>query len=115
MMIPFKYNVRNLRVRWVTTLMTVLSTGFVVWATVLAFGLNEGLGHTLRISGHPLDLIVLRKGSNNEIGSGMEEQVARQVATLDGIATDASGQPQCSVEFVTILTKPRRGEGGTTF
>ncbi len=33
-MIPIKYNIRNLRVRWVTTLMTVVGTGLVVWATV---------------------------------------------------------------------------------
>ena len=37
-----------------------------------------------------------------------------EIANLDGIATDSSGQPLCSSEFVTILTKPRRGNGGTT-
>ena len=43
------------------------------------------------------------------------QQTARKVATLDGIDTDdASGQPLCSIEFATILTKPRRGNGGTT-
>ena len=26
-MIPLKYNVRNLRVRWITTVMTVFGTG----------------------------------------------------------------------------------------
>jgi putative ABC transport system permease protein len=50
-MIPAKYNLRNLRVRWVTTLMTVLGTALVVWASVLSFGLNEGLEHALEISG----------------------------------------------------------------
>jgi putative ABC transport system permease protein len=113
-MIPVKYNIRNLRVRWVNTLMTVVGTGLVVWATVLTFGLTDGLEHALRISGEKLDLIVLRKGSTEETSSGIEQQVARQVATLDGIAKGADGTPLCSVEFVTILTKPRRGDGGTT-
>jgi putative ABC transport system permease protein len=113
-MIPAKYNVRNLRVRWMTTLMTVLATGLVVWASVLSFGLTDGLDHALRITGNPLDLIVLRKGSQNETSSGIEQRIAREVATLGGIAKDAQGQPMCSVEFVTILTKPRRGNGGTT-
>ena len=113
-MIPAKYNLRNLRVRWVTTLMTVLGTGLVVWATVLSFGLADGLEHALAITGNELDLIVLRKGSNEESSSGIEQQLARQVATLDGIARDADGQPMCSVEFVTILTAPRRGDAGTT-
>src|SRR5260221_655828 len=47
-MIPVKYNIRNLRVRWVTTLMTVVGTGLVVWATVLSFGLSDGLELALR-------------------------------------------------------------------
>ena len=113
-MIPVKYNVRNLGVRWTTTLMTVIATALVVWATVLTFGLVEGIEHSLRISGEPLDLIVLRKGSTEETASSVTQQQARELANLDGIAQDASGQPMCSAEFVTILTKPRRGNGGTT-
>ncbi len=113
-MVPAKYNIRNLRVRWMTTLMTVLGTGLVVWATVLTFGLTDGLEYALRTSGQPLDLIVLRKGSNDETGSGIDQQTARKVATLDGIAADEQGRPLCSIEYSTILTKPRRGDGGTT-
>jgi putative ABC transport system permease protein len=113
-MIPAKYNVRNLRVRWVTTVMTVLGIGLVVWATVLSFGLADGLEHALLISGDELDLIVLRKGSQDEVSSGIEQRLAREVATLEGIARDNEETPLCSVEFVTILTKPRRGDGGTT-
>src|SRR5579872_3799243 len=113
-MIPIKYNIRNLRVRWVTTLMTVVGTGLVVWATVLSFGLSDGLDHALRISGDDLDLIVLRKGSTDETSSNIDQKLAREVANLDGIARDNSGEPMCSAEFVTILTKPRRHDGGTT-
>jgi len=112
-MIPAKYNLRNLRVRWRTTLMTVLSTGLVVWASVLSFGLTDGLQYALKVTGHELDLIVVRKGATDEISSGIEQKVAREIASLPGIAKDAQGQPQCSVEFVTILTKPRRNNGGT--
>ncbi|MBS0265087.1 MAG: ABC transporter permease [Planctomycetes bacterium] len=113
-MITLKYNIRNLRVRWVTTLMTVVGTGLVVWATVLSFGLSDGLEHALRISGDDLDLIVLRKGSTEETSSSIEQKPAREIATLDGIAKDDAGEPLCSSEFVTILTKPRRNNGGTT-
>lgn len=112
-MIPVKYNLRNLRVRWMTTLMTVLSTGLVVWASVLSFGLTDGLQYALKVTGHELDLIVVRKGATDEIGSGIEQKVAREVSSLPGIARGEQGQPMCSVEFVTILTKPRRNNGGT--
>jgi putative ABC transport system permease protein len=113
-MIPIKYNIRNLRVRWVTTLMTVIATGWVVWATVLTFGMTDGLEHALRISGDELDVIVMRKGSDSETSSAIEAQTAREIANLDGIARGPDGQPLCSTEFVTILTKPRRNKGGTT-
>lgn len=113
-MIPLKYNVRNVRVRWVTTLMTALVIALVVWSAVLTFGLIDGLEHALRVGGHPLDLIVMRKGSQEETSSGIEQPIAREVATLDGIARDAEGRPMCSVEYVTILSKPRRNNAETT-
>ncbi len=94
--------------------MTVIGTGLVVWATVLTFGLTDGLEHALRISGEPLDVIVLRKGANDETSSSVSEALASEIASLDGIAIDANGKPMCSAEYVTILTKPRRGNGGTT-
>lgn len=113
-MIPVKYNLRNMRVRWVTTAMTVLGTGLVVWASVLTFGLTGGLEYSLRISGDPLDVIVMRKGSDAETSSSIQAQTAREVATLTGIAKGQDGHPLCAMEFVTILTKPRRNQGGTT-
>jgi putative ABC transport system permease protein len=113
-MIPAKYNLRNLRVRWVTTLITVFSTALVVLISVLVFGMIDGLEYALRVSGHPLDLIVLRKGSTDEISSGLQQQMSREVSSLPGIAKDENGQPMCSVELCTILTKPRRNNGGTT-
>ncbi len=113
-MIPLKYNIRNMRARWVTTLMTVVGTGLVVWICVLTFGLADGLNHALRISGDALDIIVMRKGSDAETSSAIEAKTAREIASLPGIAKDAQGEPLCSTEFVTILTKPRRNNNGTT-
>ncbi len=75
-MIPIKYNLRNLRVRWKTTLLTTMATGLVVWSSCILFGMVEGLQYSLTISGDPLDLIVLRKGSSNEIGGGFSSDKA---------------------------------------
>lgn len=113
-MIPLKYNYRNLRVRWVTTLMTMLSIALVVCAMVVTFGLTDGLEHALRISGHPLELIALRKGATDETGSTITPQQAEQLATQPEIARDDQGAPFCSAEFVTILNKPKRNNAGTS-
>src|SRR6516225_6165449 len=101
-MIPLKYNVRNLRVRWKTTLMTVLGTGLVVWSSCILFGLVEGLQYSLNISGDPLDLIILRKGSTAETNGGYSLRTAEQIATLPGIARDESGMPLVAMELINI-------------
>src|SRR5271167_1479455 len=101
-MIPLKYNVRNLRVRWKTTLMTVLGTGLIVWSSCILFGLVEGLEHSLTISGDPLDLIVLRKGSSNENTGGFELAKAESLKTVPGIMHGESVGPLVAMEIIHI-------------
>jgi putative ABC transport system permease protein len=112
-MIPLKYNVRNLRVRWVSTLMTVLGTGLIVWSSCILFGLVEGLQHSLTVSGDPLDLLVLRKGSSTETTSGFSTSKADELATLPGIARGESGQPMVASELVYIPMAERVGGSRT--
>lgn len=112
-MIPLKYNFRNVRLRWVTNLLTVVSTALVVIVSILTFGLTEGLNNALSVSGDPLDILVMRKGSDAETSSAIESKVAREVVNLPGIAKDAQGKPIAALEYVTILTKPRRNNAGT--
>jgi putative ABC transport system permease protein len=109
-MIPLKYNTRNLRVRWKTTLMTVLGTGLVVWSSCILFGLVDGLEHSLSISGDPLDFIVMRKGSSNETTGGFESSKADELVNLPGIARD-NGGPLVAKELLNIPIATR--ENGT--
>ena len=76
-MIPLKYMLRSLSVRWVTTLLTCLAIGIVVFASVLTFGMVEGIEHALASSGDATDLIIMRKGSNNELSSTIAPTAAR--------------------------------------
>ena len=111
-MIPLKYNVRNLRMRWVGTLMTVLGTGLVVWSSCILFGLVQGLQHSLNVSGDPLGLIVLRKGSTEESNGGFAASQADDIATLKGIARVEKGQLVAN-EMVNIAIAERL-EGSRT-
>lgn len=111
-MVPIKYNIRSLRSRWVSSMMTVLGTGLVVWASVLSFGLADGLNHTLEVSGEKLDIIVMRKGSTAETNSTVSEAVSREIDALSGIATNADGAKLCSPELVVLDNVPRRGDNG---
>lgn len=112
--IPVKYTMRNLRARWVTTLLTALGTGMVVFASALSFGLSAGLSRAMLISADKLGIVCLRKGSLDEVSSGIDIQTADRVATLEGIAVDQSGEQLVSVEFVITVMKRRRGDNGST-
>ncbi|MEO8268478.1 MAG: FtsX-like permease family protein [Aureliella sp.] len=112
-MIPLKYNLRSLRVRWATTLLTCIAIGVVVFASVLTFGMISGIEHALSASGDAADLIIMRQGSSDEMSSNISPNSARELANLPGIATGPNGEPLASPEFVTILIKPRRNNGGT--
>jgi putative ABC transport system permease protein len=111
--IPVKYNLRSLRIRWVTTLLTAIFTGLLVCASVFVFGLVDGLRRAFDVSSDELKLIVLRKGATDEIGSQIDGTLGRELGVVlgaEGIATDAHGRVMSSAEMVTILTKPRRGD-----
>lgn len=105
-MIPFKYNVRNLRARWVSTTMTVFGTALVVWSSCLLFMLVEGLNYSLNVSGDPLGMIILRKGSTNETNGGFDAPKADDLATLSGLAT-SDGQPLLAKEMLNIALLAR--------
>jgi putative ABC transport system permease protein len=106
-MIPIKYNVRNLRVRWKTTLMTMLGTALLVASSCILFGFVEGLEYSLNISGDPLDLIIIRKGSSNETTGGFESAKADQILNLPGIMRDTTGAPLAAKELLNIANGER--------
>jgi putative ABC transport system permease protein len=106
-MIPFKYNLRSLRVRRTVTLMTILGTGLVVWSSCILFGLVDGLSHSLQVSGDPLDLIVLREGATAETTSGFDATTAATIATLPGILRDVDGLSLSAPELVFIPVAER--------
>jgi len=83
-MIPIKYNIRSLSVRWVTTLLTVLAIGIVVFASILTFGMIEGINNAFTSSGDESDLIVMRQGSTDEMSSTIAPEVARDLMTVEG-------------------------------
>ncbi|MDZ4780991.1 MAG: ABC transporter permease [Planctomycetia bacterium] len=112
-MIPIKYNLRSIWARKVGSLMTIVSTGIAVGASVFALGLSAGLDQTLEVSAGPLDIIVLRQGSSSETASGVSEAVAREILALPGIATDQQGRPLAAPELVVVTYLPRRGNAGS--
>ena len=103
MSIPLAYNLRNLIVRKTTTIMTALGIALTVAVLLAMLALLNGLHTTLAVSGDPLQIIVMRKGSESEIVSNFSRTQFRDLLFKPGIATGRDGQPLASLEVISII------------
>ena len=111
MAIPLKYNLRNLVVRRVSTLMTVGTIALVVAVFVALFALANGLNSALVATGAPENVIIIRPGSQTEMQSGMSKEAFQIIQTLPGIARDQNDRPKASAEIAVVVNLPRRETG----
>src|ERR1043166_3507218 len=113
MALPLKYNLRNLRVRWRSTLATVLGIGLVVMVFIFVRSLGHGMEATYIRTGDARNLIVLRKGATAESSSQISRDEARRIHYLTGIAQDSQGNPICSAEIIVLIILDRATGAGT--
>src|ERR1035437_8209778 len=106
MAIPVTYNLRNLVVRKTTTIMTALGIALTVAVLLAILALVNGLRTTLSVSGDPLHVLVLRKGSDSELVSVFTRSQFQDLKFKAGIATGRDGQPLASMEVVTMMILP---------
>lgn len=83
------------------SLLTASVIALVVLACTLLMGLISSMQRTFTTTGHELNLVVLRKGSDNDGSSQMPLEAYQAVRYLDGIArTGADNRPLVSPELV---------------
>ncbi|HMK57136.1 MAG TPA: ABC transporter permease [Dissulfurispiraceae bacterium] len=109
--IPFSYNLRNLWTRRLTTGLTIGGMALVVFVFSAVLMLAEGLKKTLVATGSPENVVVIRKGSDSEIQSGVERLQASTIETQPEVAIGADGQPLVAKELVVVIVLPKRGTG----
>jgi putative ABC transport system permease protein len=103
MAIPISYNLRNLVARKTTTLMTALGIALTVAVLLSVSAMVEGLRTSLSGTGHPLNVLVLRKGGTAELNSVIRPESFQDLKTKPGIARGKDGQPMASLELVTVI------------
>jgi hypothetical protein len=103
MAIPLSYSFRNLRERKTTTLMTALGIGLTVAVLLAAYALVAGLRQAFEASGHPLQVLVTRKGSDSELSSNFRRSVYNDLRFKPGIARTPAGEPLASLEVVSVI------------
>lgn len=108
-MVPLRYNVRSLFVRKVTTFATAIGIALVVFVFAGALMLNEGVNRAVQSSARPDNVIVLRKGSDNELSSGFPQA---NLALLASSSQAAKGDGNVIGEIVVVVTAERVGGNG---
>ncbi len=111
MALPLKYNLRNLVVRRTTTLVTALSITLTVAVFLTLMALAQGLQSSLSATGSPLNVLVMREGSQSESVSVVARNMLNTIKYLHGIARDPSGNPWVSPELIVLVNLPERAAG----
>lgn len=111
MAVPLSYSWRNLKTRRLTTLLTAGGMALVVFVFTATLMLAEGLRQTLVSTGSPGNAIVLRKGSETEVQSGIERAAASAMTTRSEIALGGDGQGLVARESVVLIALTKKSTG----
>jgi putative ABC transport system permease protein len=113
MKIPFIYNLRSVKQRPVSTALTALGIGLVVAVFVAMLALANGFVAALVKTGSSDNVLLLRRGADSELSSGIPREAINIIAASPHIAAGADGRPLMSPETYIVINIPRLG--GTEF
>jgi len=114
MAIPLVYNVRNVIQRPVGTLTTAAGIGLTVAILIAALALAIGFRTTLVTTGSPDKVVILRKGADSEISSGVGRDEVEILRALPDVAIGGDGRPEFSAEMVVVSNLKRIGQPGSS-
>src|SRR2546421_319707 len=114
MAIPLAYNVRNVIQRPVSTLTTAIGVALTVTIFIGAMALAAGLQSALVSTGSPERIIVLRKGADSELSSGIGIDGANILRSHPAVATGPDGHALASADLVVVTNRPRLGQPGSS-
>jgi putative ABC transport system permease protein len=112
MLIPLSYNVRSLFVRKTTTIATALGIGLVVFVLSSSLMLGQGIRNTLVANGSADRAIVLRKGSDTEMASGIDSNVVSLLLAAPGVKRGQDGQALGTADVVVVAALDKAGGEG---
>lgn len=111
MMIPLRYTYRSLLVRKATTIAAAFGIAMTVFVLASALMMSAGVKKTLGSSGRADVAIVLRKGSDAELGSGIEDPQVGLIRAMPGIKKE-DNVPIGVGEVVIVIALEKLGAEG---
>jgi ABC-type antimicrobial peptide transport system permease subunit len=97
--------------RRLTTVLTAGGMALVVYVFATVLMLAAGLKQTLVSTGQDDNVVVIRRGSQTEVQSGIDRSQAGIVDSLPDIAIGEDGQRMVSRESVVLINLPKRRSG----
>ena len=114
MAIPIAYNLRSVLNRPMSTATTALGIGLTVGIYIGALALAAGFRASLVTTGAPDNALLLRKGADSEISSGITLEQSNILKAHPAVAVGPDGRPRASAEMVIVVNKPRLGQKGSS-
>jgi ABC-type lipoprotein release transport system permease subunit len=102
--VPLKYNLRNLTVRWRTTLLTALAFTSVVALLTVMLAFVNGMYQLTENSGHPENLLILSDGMTDETFSTLSSFDVGDVENQPGVVRQ-DGRPLASRETYIVVNQ----------
>ncbi|MEO8018563.1 MAG: ABC transporter permease [Pseudomonadota bacterium] len=106
-------NLRNVPLRWSSSLVAVLGIGGVTLVLVALLSIAAGFRVALEGSGSDDVAILMRAGSNNELSGGFGVDTVTVVADAPGIAK-SEGKPIMSPELYVLVDGKMKGKDAST-
>jgi putative ABC transport system permease protein len=103
MKIPIAYNLRSMAGRPVSTALTALGIGLVVAVFIGMLALANGFAVALTRTGAAENVLVLRKGADSEMSSGLDRATTSVLASSPHIARGADGRAMASTESYIVV------------
>jgi len=103
--IPLRYNLRNLTVRWRTTLLTALAFTLVVALLVVMMAFVNGMYVLTDSSGNPENLVILSDGATDEIFSNLPASDVAELENQPGVVRQGN-RPLASREAFMVVNQP---------
>ena len=113
MKIPILYNVRSVMQRPASTAFTAVGIGLVVAVFIGMLALANGFRVALARTGSDDNVLVLRKGADAELSSGIDRATASTIAASPHVALTSDGKPMISPEIFVLVPLTRLGEDTT--
>jgi len=107
MKVPLQYNVRSVLQRPLSTTLTALGVALVVAVFIGTLALANGFRTALVRTGSDRNALVLRRGADSELSSGITREMASIISASPHVAKGADGRPMVSPEVYVLIALPR--------